>query len=101
VKVFKQLSPKDKYQLTKIKSLRASMVGVGESVKGSFTTLERDDYAVMVLVDNSARDRPGFSDPTYIRTSPVVAILDSSTTGVTFQTEGGVYQLEKLKEDKA
>ena len=100
LKAFNSLSPKDDYELTKTKTLRAgSMVYPGEGVQGKFRLLEHDDR-VMLLVDNSAADSVRFSDPTYIRTSPIVDIIDNSKTTVTFQTEGGIYQLEKMKAGK-
>lgn len=96
---FDKLSKKDNYKLTKTKSKRSSMVFVGESVQGKFTLLEHND-AVMLLVDNSAADNTRFSDPTYIRTSPIVNIVDNTKTSVTFETEGGFYQIEKIEESK-
>lgn len=99
LEAFEALSKKDSYTLTKTKSKRASMVGVGESVKGKFAILERETF-VMVLADNSVGDKSRRDDPTYIRTSPVVGIVDQSSTSVTFETEGGFYKLEKLKVSK-
>lgn len=37
--------------------------------------------------------------PTYIRTSPIVAVLDKTETSLTFRTEGGVYLLERVLEN--
>jgi len=100
-KAFSELSKKDSYKLTKILSSRpGSMVGVGNTVSGIFTLIEGYSGEAMLLVDNSAADDLRFSDPTYIRTSPIVAILDKSSTEVVFKTEGGVYKLEKMKASK-
>lgn len=99
VDAFESLSKKDNYILTKTRSKRASMVGVGECVRGKFVILEREMF-IMVLVDNSAGERKRIDDPTYIRTSPVVGIVNQTDTSISFETEGGFYELEKLKEVK-
>lgn len=100
VNFFNSFPSKGNFKITKIKNTRpGSMVEVGNSVEGRFKLVEvQGDPAV--YVDNSAEEKDNFYSPSYIRTSPIVAILDSSEETVTFQTEGGVYQLEKLKESK-
>jgi hypothetical protein len=99
IKVLSAL-PKVSYKLTKIKNTRAyGMVYEGDTVSGSLKLVEVLGEPA-IFVDNSARDHFKFDAPKYIRTSPIVAILDNSETSVTFQTEGGVYKLEQLKESK-
>lgn len=100
VKVFNKFPSEGKYKLTKIKSTRPySEVNVGNFTTGSFRLMELLGKPA-VFVDNSAKEGYRYDDPVFIRTSPVVAILDNSKTKITFQTEGGVYELEKLKESK-
>ena len=100
VNFFNSFPSKGNFKLTKTKNTRpGSMVSVGNSVEGIFRLIEvQGDPAV--YVDNSAEEKDDFYSPTYIRTSPIVAILDCRNESVTFQTEGGVYQLERLKDNK-
>lgn len=62
------------------------MVIEGDAVTGEISFVEvLDGFGVRVQGDR-------YYD--YIRTSPVVKILDATERGATFQTQGGVYKLE-------
>lgn len=82
-------------KLIKLESTRENyMVPQGMAERGtvSFKSIPLGEhivggYGVMV----SGR---GFD---YLRTSPVIKVLDTTSTSVTFQTEGGVYLLEALQ----
>ena len=81
-------------KVTKLESKRSNfVVGVGHVQKGELRLHEypaTDDLpeGTGIWVQGS-----GFN---YLRTSPVVKIIDQSESTVTFETEGGVYLLEKI-----
>lgn len=89
---FKDL-PND-FKLTKMSSKRPnSYIGVGEARVGHFvmfTYPATDNFteAIGVFVGS-------------LRTSPIVKIVDFGETHTIFETEGGVYKLEKLTEENA
>lgn len=86
----KELSslPEDaEYRLTKIFSSRVGQIDVGDSVSGHLSIVE-------VIGKPGVLVSRGFRDT--IRTSPVVSIVEVKDNAVTFETEGGVYRLEKL-----
>lgn len=77
------------YRLTKIYSSRTGYIDVGDSVTGHLSIVEVEDLGKPgVLVNRGFRDR--------IRTSPIVSIVKVEDNTIDFQTEGGVYRLEKL-----
>lgn len=91
LKRFENLDDQE-FKLTKIGSKRASMVGVGQYEVGDFHiyTYEANDklpeqYGAFIT-------GRGFN---YLRTSPIVKITDVTESSTTFETEGGIYKLEK------
>ena len=80
------------FKLTKLGSKRASMVGVGQFETGDFYLVE---------IPESSHGPEGFAVEIigyglhYLRTSPIVKIVDQNETSTTFETEGGFYKLEK------
>lgn len=79
-------------KLTKIGSKRASQVGVGSYEIGDFSfhtypATEKLPEQIGVFITGR-----GFS---YLRTSPIVAVTDQDDNSTTFETEGGIYKLEK------
>lgn len=84
---------KSRFKLTKIGSKRASYIGVGQFEVGDFhlheypATKTLPEAVGVEIVGN------GFD---FLRTSPVVKIIDHSENTTTFETEGGIYKLEKL-----
>lgn len=89
---FKNLPDVD-YKLTKVKNFRIGFVFSGDTVTGPLRIVNVTDLPG-VRVDSNR----GF-DITYIRTSPIVAVVDVTLTTLTFETEGGVYKLERVKND--
>lgn len=89
---FKNLDADREYRLTKTGSKRANwMVVEGDTVRGEL-------QIVPVLESYGIRVQGGsWSD--YIRTSPVVKIVDQTDTAITFETEGGYYKLEVLSDN--
>lgn len=90
-KEFLNLPAECNYRLTKIEDHREfSMVFRGDSVTGSLS-----------IVNVKSLNLPGVRVQgdrmwNYIRTSPIVKVLDSDEKSITFQTEGGVYRLDTL-----
>lgn len=81
------------FKLTKIGSKRSGRVGVGQSETGDFylhTYEATDELPEQVGVAIKGR---GFS---YLRTSPIVKIVDTTEDSTTFETEGGIYKVEKF-----
>lgn len=78
------------FKLTKTENFREGFVYTGDTVRGYLEVVD-------VLGKPGVRVTRSFSD--YIRTSPIVQVLDSTADSVTFQTEGGVYKLEKVNND--
>lgn len=88
------LNSKDNFKLTKIGSKReGSHVGVGQFETGDFyfhkykKTKKLPAQIGVEIVGN------GFN---YLRTSPIVKIIDFDENSTTFETEGGIYKLEKI-----
>ena len=87
---FRNLPADVDYRLTKTKSFRHGYVYEGDTVVGPLSIVNvLGKPGVKVLSDNP------FRDITYLRTSPIVEVLDVTDTTITFKTEGGVYKLEK------
>lgn len=80
----------DDFRLTKTENFREGFVYSGDTVRG---------YLEIVDVQGRAAVRVTRSFKDYIRTSPIVKVVDSTDTTVTFQTEGGVYKLERIYND--
>jgi hypothetical protein len=80
------------FRITKMASKRPnSYVGVGESRTGGFALIkwsatDKLPEQTGVMVDS-------------LRTSPIVKIVDFGETHTIFETEGGVYKLEKIEEN--
>jgi len=83
---------KDEFKKTKISSKReGSMIGVGQYENGTFSLMELTLKGAPGAVGGFIAGR-GFS---YLRTSPIVKIIDSDENSTTFETEGGVYKVER------
>lgn len=81
----------NKFKLTKLESKRPnSYVGVGETREGSFKLFE---YPATDKLPAAAGIFVGS-----LRTSPIVKVVDFGENHTIFETEGGVYKLEKLEE---
>lgn len=80
------------FKLTKIGSKRRSMVGVGQSEVGDFHVMTYESDGVLPEQYGAFITGRGFS---YLRTSPIVKITDITENSTTFETEGGIYKLEK------
>lgn len=80
------------FKLTKIGSKRASRVGIGQYQNGDFylVTIPESDEGPEGTAAAVGR---GFTS--YLRTSPIVKIVDQDENSTTFETEGGIYKLEK------
>jgi hypothetical protein len=79
------------YRLTKVLSKNTiTMVGTGRSVSGSLCLVDVKKLGLLGI-----RVSRGFD---YIRTSPITKVLTSTENGVVFETEGGVYVLERLEQ---
>lgn len=92
LKRFEKLEDEE-FKLSKIGSKRPnSMVGVGMYEIGNFSfhVYEANDtLPEQIGVYIAGR---GFN---FLRTSPIVAITDQDENSTTFETEGGIYKLEK------
>lgn len=81
------------FKLTKIGSKRSnSMVGVGQFEIGNFSFFEYPETDTLPAQTGAIVKGRGFG---YTRTSPIVKIVDYDENSTTFETEGGVYRLEK------
>lgn len=93
-KEFLNLPDDATYRLTKTESRNQnSRVSSGTFVTGDPSVIEVKRTGLPGLRVQGQ----GFN---YIRTSPIVKVLDSSDTVTVFETEGGVYRLERLAESK-
>lgn len=94
-KEFKTLPDVD-YKLTKIENTRKiGFVFSGDTTTGPLSIVEvigAGKPGVKVI----NRNDDGDLELTYIRTSPIVEVLDKTDTTLTFRTEGGVYKLETV-----
>jgi hypothetical protein len=80
------------FKLTKIGSKRDSYVGVGQYEVGDFSLMEYPATKDQPEAVGAFITGRGFN---YLRTSPIVKIVDQDENSTTFETEGGVYKLEK------
>lgn len=83
----------DSFKLTKVKSKRESRVNVGQSATGDFYLVDIPEDASGPAGTAVAIAGNGYN---YLRTSPVVKIMDFTETSTLFETEGGFYRLEKV-----
>jgi hypothetical protein len=84
----------DDFKLTKLSSKRPnSMVDVGQFVTGEFSLVE---FPATDTLPEETGVHVGRGFSRGIRTSPVVGIVDQSENATTFETQGGVYRLEKV-----
>ena len=90
---FLKMEDKQDFKMTKIGSKRiGSQVGVGQYETGYFSLIEIHHKSVPPGSVGAFITAPGFS---YLRTSPIVKITDSDDISTTFETEGGIYKLQK------
>ena len=92
VNFFNNLPKQIVYKLTKIKNTRpaaTARIQSGQYVTGFLKLVEVQGEPAVSVSD-------GYST---IRTSPIVAIIEQQGINITFQTEGGTYQLEILKDN--
>ncbi len=94
LKRFENINVDDQqFKMTKIGSKRASYVGVGQYEVGSF------EIYVYPATDTLPESYGGFINGhgirDYLRTSPIVKITAQDENSTTFETEGGIYKLEK------
>jgi hypothetical protein len=83
---FRGLSNDSEYVLQKVASFRDG-VGIGSMEKGWLAIVPiQESYGIKVL-----------SHKSFLRTSPVVKVLDFTNGVITFKTEGGIYTLQELK----
>jgi hypothetical protein len=79
--------------LKKIDSKRPSRVDVGQFTTGDFS---------LVTIPESSEGPEGKGAcvskgmTSYLRTSPIIKIVDQDEKSTTFETEGGFYKLEKV-----
>lgn len=87
------LDSEDDFILIKTGSKRAdSRVWVSQYEIGSFSLHNYKGVADLPTCYGAFITGRGFS---YLRTSPIVKILESTETSTSFETEGGFYKLEK------
>ena len=86
------LDSEDEFKLTKIGSKRESRVGVGQYENGDFSLVTIPESSQGPEGKAACITGRGFN---YLRTSPIVKIVDFDETSTTFETEGGIYKLEK------
>lgn len=80
------------FKLTKIGSKRDSYVGVGQFEVGDFSLHEYPATETLPEQIGAFITGRGFG---YLRTSPIVAVTAFDQNSTTFETEGGIYKLEK------
>lgn len=80
------------FKLTKIGSKRSSRVGIGQSKTGDLSMYVYE--ATDTLPEQIGLLITGYGFD-YLRTSPIVKVVDQSEDSLTFETEGGIYKLEK------
>lgn len=87
------------FKMTKIGSKReGSQVGVGQYETGDFSLMEINHPSVPVGSVGGFITGRGFG---YLRTSPIVKIVDSDDISTTFETEGGIYKLQMWPRPRA
>lgn len=80
------------FKMTKIGSKReGSQVGVGQYETGDFSLMEIHHPSVSADSVGGFITGRGFN---YLRTSPIVKIVDSDDISTTFETEGGIYKVQ-------
>lgn len=79
------------YTLTKIGSKRPNIfVSEGDHIVGSLEVVQ------VPTTDKAGIKVQGHVPWAYMRTSPVLSVVDATENSLTFETEGGVYRLEKF-----
>jgi hypothetical protein len=91
LKRFENLEDQE-FKLAKIGSKRASQVGVGQYEVGDFSLHVYEATETLPEQIGAFITGRGFS---YLRTSPIVAVTAQDENSTTFETEGGIYKLEK------
>lgn len=86
------LKSKDEFKLTKIGSKRESRVGVGQYENGDFSLVKIPESDQGPEGQAACITGRGFH---YLRTSPILKIIDHDKDSTTFETEGGIYKLER------
>ena len=84
---FKNL-PDVRYRLTKTESFREGWVNTGSTQSGDLSIVSVQGCPAARILGNGVSG--------YIRTSPIVKVVDQTDTSLTFHTEGGVYLLERV-----
>lgn len=89
-KEFLNLPDYSDYRLTKTESFRDGYVYRGDTVEGPLSIVD-------VLGKPGVKVANGFfrGNPAYIRTSPIIRVLDVTLDTIIFCTEGGIYKLER------
>jgi hypothetical protein len=90
---FKTLAKKKYYKLTKIEDFRFGFVLSGDSVTGPLSIVEVIGKPGVKVINKNYGG--GDFEMSYIRTSPIVKVVDVTDSSVTFHTEGGIYKLEE------
>ena len=80
------------YTLTKVASKRFSMVPIGHSERGHVSIINQFNDAHICVMGK------GFYDT--LCTSAVVGVVNSAPDYIEFETEGGVYLLQRIEQDK-
>ena len=75
--------------ITKLSQKREGMINSGYTHRGPFTLGEYSDGTTYARVGRGINT---------MSTSPILKELDVTEDSVTFETEGGVYKVQKLKE---
>jgi len=90
---FKLLDSKAQYRLEKIGNKDPyTFVPIGMYAEG--------DMTIVNVLDKPGIRVKGPGRENYLRTSPVMFIINNDENSVRFETEGGIYLLTKLKEKK-
>ena len=89
-----------KCRLKKVENFnRDTMVFTGDKIVGKLSMVDlfsKKDEMVGIMVDSGSRSDRSDWGMGYIRTSPVVKIIYSNEILVLFETQGGVYLLQKI-----
>lgn len=80
------------FKLTKVGSKRESRVGIGQYEVGDFSFFKHEATDTEPEGFGAFITGRGFN---FLRTSPIVKIVDFDENSTTFETEGGIYKLEK------
>lgn len=92
-KEFFDLNDDSRYKLTKLMSFRHnSTISVGDSSVGTISIVQHIDSGLPRLhIQRSPWD--------YLLTSPIVRVKDKTEDSIIFETEGGIYKLEEVRQD--